>query len=161
MLPIMKKMFRNDNADSAMTHLIFFIAAVVVAISVVAVLTSNVQSLTGSTAVSSKIMAEQLRTDITVISDPEMIPYDSVSYTFYVKNTGQTELATGFINIFIDGELIAPANVNMSLPAGEVVWRTGDVLEIDVSISELSEGDHRFLIAAENGKTDAINFRTS
>jgi len=159
MVTIMKKLFRNDNADTAMTHLIFFIAAIIIAISVVAVLTSNVQSLTASTAVSSQVMAEQLRTDITIINDPEIIPYDNGAYVFYVKNTGYTELSTEFINIFIDGMLISPDDVNMTLPAGEVVWRSGDVLEVDVATNELSSGDHRFLIAAENGKTDAMNFR--
>ncbi len=159
MLTIMKRMFCNDNADSAMTHLIFFIAAIIIAVSVVAVLTSNVQSITASTAVSSQVMAEQLRTDITVISDPEIIPYDSSVYTFYVKNTGYTELSTDFINIFIDGMLVLPNNANLVLPAGESVWRSGDVLEVYVSIDALSSGDHRFLIATKNGKTDGMNFR--
>lgn len=159
MTAIMKKMLINDNADAAMTHLILFIAAIIIAVSVVAVLSSNVQSLTASTAVSSQIMAEQLRTDITIISDPEIIPYDNGAYTFYVKNTGYTELSTDFIDVFVDGIFVPPDDVNMTLPAGEIVWRNGDILEIDVSMSQLDAGDHRVLVAVQNGKTDAMNFR--
>lgn len=69
------------------THLIFFIGAVVIAVGVIGVVTTNVQSITASYSMNSRTLAEQLRTEITIINDPQIIPYVSNNYSFYVKNT--------------------------------------------------------------------------
>lgn len=153
----------DDRADTAITHMIFFIAAIIIALGVVTVLTVNVQSLTSSTSISSKIMAEQIRTDITVISDPEMIPYDNNTnhYTFYAKNTGKTELAPEYINVLLDGIFVPPNDVTLELTDQDVIWRPGDLLVINVSVTgPLNTGDHRIHVAAENGKSDTMSFKT-
>lgn len=153
----------DDRADTAITHMIFFIAAIIIALGVVAVLTVNVQSITSSTSVSSKVMAEQIRTDITVISDPEMIPYNSNTkhYTFYAKNTGKTELAPDYINVLLDGIFVSPNDMTLELTDQDVIWRPGDLLVINVSVTEpLDAGDHRIHVAVENGKSDTMSFKT-
>jgi flagellar protein FlaG len=50
----------------------------------------------------------------------------------------------------------------MDLPDGDVIWRPGDVLIINVITdpSPLNEGDHRILVAAENGKSGGMSFIT-
>ncbi|NOQ48568.1 MAG: flagellar protein G [Methanococcoides sp.] len=155
--------FADDRrADTAITHMIFFITAILIAMTVVAIMTSNVQSLTSSSASSSKVLSEQLKTDITIISDPELIPYDNTTkeYTFYAKNTGRTELDTEYIDIFVDGLYVYPDELDISLFDQDVLWRPGYLLMINVTVTEpLSNGDHRLLIAAENGKSDSMDFR--
>ncbi|WP_440953200.1 flagellar protein G [Methanococcoides sp. FTZ1] len=153
---------KNGEAETAITHMIFFIAAIIIAMTVIVVMSSNVQSLTGATASSSRVLSEQIKTDITIISDPEAIPYDNVSkeYTFYAKNTGRTDLDTEYLDMFIDGLLIDHGNLEMILPEQDMLWRPGTTLEIRMTVTnEMAAGDHRILIAAENGKSDSMDFR--
>jgi len=157
------KFFADRTGETAITHMIFFIAAVVIAMGVIAVLSVNIQSITGATYAGSKVLSDQMRTDITIINDPEIIPYDSYEkrYTFYAKNTGESELNTEFVTILIDGVLIEPSNVQSEVIDGDVMWRPGDVLVVNVTMSSsLSIGDHRVKIAAENGKSGSMSFKT-
>jgi flagellar protein FlaG len=117
-----------------------------------------------SSGTSSKLLSEQMRTDITIVNDPELIPYNNVStkYTFYVKNTGKTELVPEYVTVLVDGILIRPTDVDIDLVDGDVVWRPGDILTLNVTAipSPLDSGDHRILVAAENGKSGAMSFKT-
>ncbi|MCL7410605.1 MAG: flagellar protein G [Methanosarcinaceae archaeon] len=156
-----RTIFKDERAETAITHMIFFIAAVVLAMGVVAVLSTNVQSISGATTAGSKVMSDQLRTDITIINDPNEVPYiNNENYTFYVKNTGRSELNIDYVNIILDGVLIQSNNQDITVLDGDVVWRPGDVLGINVTISQLSSGDHSVRVVSENGKSDAMNFIT-
>ncbi|WP_406659844.1 flagellin [Methanolobus sp. ZRKC3] len=155
---------KNENADTAITHMIFFIAAIVLAMGVVTVISADINSIVSSSSVSSKLLSEQMRTDITIINDPDIIYYDNFSnyYTFYAKNTGRTELAPEYITVLVDGILIDPTDVDVSLQDGDVIWRPGDILLVNVSTTPnpLDSGDHKVAIAAENGRSDAMYFKT-
>ncbi|UGV40285.1 flagellin [Methanococcoides orientis] len=153
---------KDKKAETAITHMIFFIAAIIIAMTVIAVMSANVQSLTGATASSSKVLSEQIKTDITIISDPKIIPYDSTSkeYTFYAKNTGRTDLDTEYLDVFIDGLHVDPENIEMEFFDQDVLWRPGDTLVVNMKVTdEMTTGDHRILIATENGKSDSMDFR--
>ncbi len=165
MLRTERKALLNDTgAETAITHMIFFIAAMVLAISVVALVSADVQSMISSSGASSKLLSEQMRTDITVINDPEVIPYNNVStkYTFYAKNTGNTELVPEYVTVLVDGIMIEPVDVDIELMDGDVIWRPGEILTLNVTTtpSPLESGDHRILIAAENGKSGSMSFKT-
>ncbi|ETA67474.1 MAG: archaeal flagellar protein FlaG [Methanolobus sp.] len=157
-------LLKDTGAETAVTHMIFFIAAMVLAISVVVLISGNVQSMIASSSASSKILSEQMRTDITIVNDPEIIPYDGGSgkYTFYAKNTGKTELAPEYVTVLVDGIFIEPVDVNAALTDGDIVWRPGEILTLNVTTtpSPLEAGDHRVLVAADNGKSGAMNFKT-
>jgi flagellar protein FlaG len=149
----------NEEGDTAITHMIFFIAAVIIAVSVVAVLNTNVQSLTSSAYTNSNIMADQLRTDITIVNDPEIVPRSGNTYSFYVKNTGKTNIPIDYIDVFIDGLLVSPEDLDLRLQEDDMVWNPADLLILEIRATPpLTNGDHRILVAVENGKTDAINF---
>ncbi len=70
------------------TRLIYYIGAIVTAAGIIGVVSSYVGSIAASYGMNSKTLAEQLRTEITIINDPQIIPYVSNNYSFYVKNTG-------------------------------------------------------------------------
>ena len=152
----------DDKGDTAVTHMIFFIAAVIIAVGVVGVLSVNVQSIMGATSANSEVVSDQLKTDITIISDPEVIPYNTTSghYTFYVKNTGKSDIAPEYVDVILDGEYIQNKNLNMSLEDSVGVWEPSGVIIINVTTGEtLNQGDHRLKIAADNGISDTIDFK--
>lgn len=149
-------------AGSSATEMIFFISSVIIALSVVGAIFMNVQSLSSSMIVGSKTLSEQLKTDITVINDPEIIPNSSgLYYKFYVKNTGIQELGTKYISIIIDGTIISDAALNKTiLESGGQTWLTGDILEINTTVS-LPAGNHNFRVITTNGIEDTFLFRTT
>jgi len=64
------------------------------------------------------------------------------------------------MDILIDGLYVYPDDLDISLFDQDVLWRPGYLLMINVTVpEELSDGDHRLLIAAENGKSDSMDFR--
>lgn len=78
-----KKIMTNETT----TRLIYYIGAIVIAAGIISVVSSRVGSITVSYGIDSKTLADQLRTEITIINDPQIIPYVSNNYSFYVKNT--------------------------------------------------------------------------
>lgn len=162
--PLTESFFRCQRAETAITHMIFFIVAIILAMGVITTLSADVQSIVSSSSANSKLVAQQMRTDITIVNDPLMVPYDSSSntYTFYAKNTGKTELTPEFISVLVDGILVEPANLEIEIIDGDVVWRPGEILQLHVTTtpSPLGSGDHRILVAAENGKSGSMSFKT-
>ena len=147
-------------AGSSATQMIFFITSVIIALSVVGAVFLNIQSISTSIIVGGKTFSEQLRTDITIINDPELIPYSSGNYTFYVKNTGKEELGIQYINVLLDGSLITDNNLNKTIIGSAPLWLTGDVLKINATAS-LQTGSHNLRVITDNGIEDTFSFRTT
>jgi len=145
-------------AGASATQMIFFITSVIIALSVVGAIFMNIQSLSTAVNVGSKTLTGQLKTDITIINDPELIPNSGGNYTFYVKNTGKEGLNTEYITVLIDGSIIADANLNKTIIGSDTIWLTGDVLEINATTS-LQAGSHNLRIITENGIEDTFSFR--
>ena len=147
-------------AGASATQMVFFIASVIIALSVVGAIFMNVQSLSSAVIIGSKTLSEQLKTDITVINDPEIIPKSGGIYTFYVKNTGIQELGTKYMTLIIDGTIISDNNLNKTIIEGGQTWLTGDVLQINTKVS-LAPGNHNLRVIAGNGIEDTFLFRTT
>jgi len=140
--------------------MIFFIAAAIIAGSVAAALFINTQSVVDSVSIASKTLSGQLKTDVTIINDPEKIPRSGDVYTFYVKNTGKRILPTEYVNVIIDGTIISEADMTKTIVGGGSTWGSGDVLQIDVTYTGLSSGDHTIRVITENGIDDSMDFKT-
>ena len=140
--------------------MIFFIAAAIIAGSVAAALFINTQSVVDSVSIASKTLSGQLKTDVTIINDPEKIPRSGDVYTFYVKNTGKRILPTEYVNVIIDGIIIPEADMTKTIVGGGSTWGSGDVLQIDVTYTGLSSGDHTIRVITENGIDDSMDFKT-
>jgi flagellar protein FlaG len=145
-------------AGTSATQMIFFITSVIIALGVVGALFLNVQSISAAATMGSKTFSQQLRTDITIINDPEKIPYDANNYTFYVKNTGKEDLSPQYITVLIDGSLVPNSNLNTTILNGDAVWIPGDVLEINAMVS-INPGSHSLRVITENGVEDSFDFR--
>lgn len=143
------------------SHLVIFIASIVVAAGVAGTLVTQVDRVSTSIADQSEDVEEQIETDVRIVSDtgtPGSI-YDGTenALTLYVKNTGETELRTDrdAVDVLIEGQFNAPANVTR---VGEdtVQWPPGSVVEITVEGVEIA-GDTRVTVAV-NGNEDTIRF---
>lgn len=146
-------------ADTSATHMIFFIVSVVISLGVAGALFMNVQSISNAATMGSKMLSEQLKTDITVINDPDTIPNPGgIAYTFYVKNTGKVTLSTAYITVLIDGTVVPDNSLSKTIIGGGVAWQTGDVLQINVTAT-IASGSHKIRVIAENGVEDEFEFR--
>jgi flagellar protein FlaG len=147
-------------AGESITQLIFFIGAVVIAVGVIGVLTTNVQSITASYSMNSRTLADQLKTDITIINDPAAIPYVSNNYSFFVKNTGKNTLDPTTVNMFIDGNYANTTNkwTIMDNP-GSSIWYPTYVLRLNYTTAPFTSGDHTVRVVAGNGVFDTMPFR--
>jgi flagellar protein FlaG len=147
-------------AGTSATHIIFFIVSVVISLGVAGALFMNVQSISNAATTGSKALSEQLKTDITVINDPDTIPYDSSNkiYTFYVKNTGQADLSTAHITVLIDGTFVPDGSLNKTIIEGDTMWQKGDVLKINTTVT-IASGSHKIRVMTDNGVEDEFEFR--
>ena len=107
------------------THVIFFVAAVIVAGMVSGVFIAVTMNVTTSLSNRGDRIKEQLNTDFAVINDPNIIPMTGAYYIFYLKNIGGVRLTTSnqTFQVFIDGELIGTDNYyfeNTSIPIDSV-----------------------------------------
>ncbi|HWR27700.1 MAG TPA: hypothetical protein VN377_04600 [Candidatus Thermoplasmatota archaeon] len=90
------------------THVIFFVAAVIVAGMVSGVFIAVTMNVSTSLSNRGDRVSEKLNTDFDIINDPNIIPMTGLYYIFYLKNIGGVRLTTSnqTFQVFIDGELI-------------------------------------------------------
>ncbi|MCZ7397758.1 MAG: flagellar protein G [Candidatus Methanoperedens sp.] len=150
-------------SGDGITQLIFFIAAIVIAVGVIGVVTVNVQSISASYGMNSKTLADQLKTDITIINDPGAIPNSSSNYSFYVKNTGKSTLDPTTVNMFVDGKYTM--NLTYKIMENTTLWYPTNVLMLNYTYGVnknpvlSSSPDHTVRVVAGNGVFDTMAFR--
>jgi flagellar protein FlaG len=152
-------------ASVSASHLILFIASMLVAASVAGILTQSVDRLGGALQDQGLRLSEDIGTDVEIISDSGSgTVYDDTSdvVTVHVKNTGSETLAarSDAVDVFVNGRY--ETDVSVTLLAGASSWRPGEVvrLEVDRSDNPLSaDEDHRVKVVV-NGDEEVFEFRT-
>ncbi|WP_299331422.1 flagellar protein G [Haloplanus sp.] len=146
-------------ASVSASHLILFIASMVIAAGVAGTFTQGVSRLSQGIEDQSLEVSEEVRTDIEVISDAGSPVYNNSSkdVTLLVKNTGTSDIPpdSRFVEILVDGEY--RTNVTLTVVDGEE-WRPNNVVRIVVSDINLSQGDHRAKVIV-NGDEEVFAFR--
>lgn len=150
-------------ASVSISHLILFIASLVIAASVAGTMTAGVDRLTGAIDDESLDMAETVRSDVEVISDSGAGVYNQSgeeNVTLLVKNTGSNTLpvdAKAF-DVLLDGRY--EVNVTVSpVTADADSWRPGEVVRLEIDAPGLSAGDHRVRLVV-GGDEEVFRFRT-
>ena len=127
---------------SSASHLIWFIAAITVAVAVVSALTASVLEVTDGLEDRTDTLSGELRGDIEIVNDPLLVPYEPGTSTLhvYLKNTGSENLDTGAdtLVVFVNGSA-APADT-VTILGGSSVWAPGVTVEVEFTIAGLSEG---------------------
>jgi flagellar protein FlaG len=141
--------------------MILFIAGIVVAVGVAGALTGQVQELSGAIDDTGLDVAEEVRTDVEVISDAGSQVYNASggqNLTLYVRNTGSARLdaAGSTVDLLLDGRYESALSVTvLDGPS----WGPTNVARLDVSVGSLSPGDHRAKVIV-NGDEEVFQFRT-
>ncbi|WP_225333135.1 flagellar protein G [Halomicrobium urmianum] len=147
-------------ASASVSHLIIFIASMVVAASVVGVFTDSVNRLSNAISDQGLDVSSEVRSDVEIISDAGSdAVYDSDgngNVTLHVKNTGSERLGPDLIDVFVDGRYTTA--VTPTLLGGADSWGPGEVVQLEISAT-LGSGDHRVKIVV-NGDEEVFEFRT-
>lgn len=148
-------------ASVSASHLIIFIASILVAASVAGTITSTVGQLGEAVDDLGVDASQEVRTDIEIISDSGAAVYDTdgnENITLYVKNTGSQRLpADGSgLDVLLDG--VYWSDVSMSVVEGDS-WQPGAVVRLEISAPDLDSGDHRVQLTI-NGDREVFEFNT-
>jgi len=159
-------------ASVPVSHLILFIASLVIAAGVVGTITTGVDRVSAAVEDAGLDATEQLRTDVTIISDASAGVYnENGNVTLLIKNTGTQRLnpdGSG-IDVVFDGSYVRPSAIEGELvSAGPgAAWSRGDVLRLTIDTNQLGETnsgldpgtDHRVYLTV-NGDEELFQFRT-
>lgn len=145
------------------SHLVIFIASIVVAAGVAGTLVTEVDRVSQSITEQSDGMSEQIETDIRIISDTssesDAIYNDTEdNVTLLVKNTGDVELTASAdsIDLLIEGRFITSENVTVEVIEGEnATWSPGSVVRIEADTGSI-DVDGRTRISVTANEDEAI-----
>ncbi|WP_135829033.1 flagellar protein G [Halorussus halobius] len=151
-------------ASVSSSHLILFIASLLIAASVAGTFTQGVERLSSALGDRSVDVSSDVRTDVEIISDPASgAVYDesesAATVTLLVKNTGSRDLDSSpdRIDVLVDGRY--QTSVSTVVVDGSS-WGVGNVLRVEVGLSStLAEGDHQAKVIVE-GDEEVLRFRT-
>ncbi|AWB27875.1 flagellar protein G [Halococcoides cellulosivorans] len=147
-------------ASVSASHLIIFIASILVAATVAGTITATVADMSQSLETQGVDVSDQIATDFAVITDAGAQVYDrdgAENVTLHVKNTGSRYLPddASQIDVFVDGEYTTDVTVTI---VDGTAWTPGSVARFDVAAPGLTTGDHRVKIVA-GGHEEVFEFR--
>lgn len=147
-------------ASVSVSHLILFIASLIVAAGVAGTVTTGVGRLDGALHDQTIDVSEQVRTNVEIISDAGSPVYDNSTgnITLYVKNTGSRNLPPDGtdIDLLVDGQYQTDWSIT---PIDGTTWQTTQVVELEIHIESLSAGDHRVKLVVGSDE-EVFRFRT-
>jgi flagellar protein FlaG len=149
-------------ASVSVSHMILFIASIIVAASVAGVFTNSINQVSQAIDEAGLSVSEDVRTDVEIISDSgSNAVYDASTNTIvlHVKNTGSETLPpdADVIDVFVDGRYAT--NVSLTVLGGEPSWVSGEVVRLNVTQrDDLGAGDHRVKIIINNDE-EVFEFR--
>lgn len=149
------------------SHLVIFIASVVVAAGVAGTIVTEGDRVSSSIADQTDGVSDRIDADVQVISDagaPDAI-YDETNerLVLYVKNTGAADLrsAPPAVDVLVEGRFHMPANVTrVEGDADATGWPPGTVVEVVVEDVAITPGEPTRITVTVAGNDDAILIRT-
>jgi Putative archaeal flagellar protein G len=151
-------------ASVSVSHLIIFIASLVVAAGVAGTLTTGVERVSNAVEDGSLDVSQQVRTDIDIVSDPESPTLDgNDNVTVYVRNTGSQGIfiQPESIDMVLNGDFVPNSEFTVTDANGDrTTARTGDVMAIEINNDNgyVNSGDNRLYITV-NSDEEVYEFR--
>ena len=151
-------------ASVSVSHLISFIASLVVAAGVAGTLTTGVERVSNAVEDGSLDVSQQVRTDIDVVSDPESPTLDANdNVTVYVRNTGSQGIfiQPDSIDMVLNGDFVPNSEFTVTDANGDrTTARPGDVMAIEINNDNgyVNSGDNRLYITV-NSDEEVYEFK--
>jgi flagellar protein FlaG len=154
-------------ASVSVSHMILFIASILVAASVVGVFTDSITQVSDAIDDRGLSVSENVRTDVEVISDSGSSevyragagPNGEDVIVLHVKNTGTERLTAEptQVDVLVDGRY--ESNITLTLADGADSWRPGKVVRLNITRADpLPDGDHRVKLIV-NQDEEVFEFR--
>lgn len=147
--------------STAASHMIFFIAALVVSMGIAGVLISTTYKFSDDIESKGNDIGTNMLTDIEIINDVAAMPYNASNNTLtvYLQNIGSTKINADnkTVIVMINGTYFS--NLTFILPSGESDWGPQMVLTIVVGDVSLPAADHRLKVVVQGGASDEIWFK--
>jgi flagellar protein FlaG len=150
-------------ASVSVSHLILFIASMLVAASVAGVFTSTVNQLSEAIDDQGLHVSDDIRTDIEIISDngTGACVYNCDSngnLTLLVKNVGSNRLPADAdqVDVLVNSQYQSPGDVTMELVDSTDEWGRTDVVRLEID-QAIGSGDHRAKVIV-NGDEEVFEF---
>ena len=147
-------------ASVSASHLIIFVASLVIAAGVVGTLTTGVERVSSSIDDGSLDVSQQIRMDMSIISDPGDPNLDNGELTINVRNTGSqpVPIEQSAVDIVYNGQFLADSEFQINDANGnDNVWRPGGVIEIVIDGEDADDGDNRLFLTV-NGDEELFEF---
>ena len=141
------------------THLIFFIAAMVIASALVGGFYVAIDNLNDGMVARSDAEQKAIRSRVEIINDLVAMPFNNTSkvLTVYVKNTGTETLDPNQTIVFIDG---MHHNFTFNIIGGGGNWSQGVTVELLVEDCYFSAfTDHGLKVSTTYAASDRKDFR--
>ena len=148
-------------SGTSVSHLVLFIASIVVASSVAVAFTGQVGELTAAIDRQGGDLGQQIDTDVEVISDAGSPVYNlsgDENVTLLVKNSGAATIPADptAVDVLLDGRY--QTDVAVTVVDG-TIWEPSAVARIEFGSPGLATGDHRVKLVV-NGDEEVFEFRT-
>ena len=135
-----------------MSHLIFFIAALVAVSVVVSVVSSSLKTL--GYAIEEKAERSALHLSSYVVIAEAYYFSDTNQLRIYLKNVGKTNLTVNYFDFFLDGRFLGSCSAGVSckeLGSADKLLVPEELLEVNVDNITLSPGAYRLTVVGEYG----------
>jgi flagellar protein FlaG len=153
-------------ASVSVSHLILFIASMIIAAGVAGVFTTSVDQLANAIEDQGVQVSDNVRTSISIISDTgseNIYNTTEENVTLYVKNIGTQNLDADKrqVDVLVDGRFVTDDDLSMRVldTNDEFTWGTNEVVELKIART-LDTGDHRAKVIV-NGDEEVIEFRVT
>ncbi len=137
--------------STSATHIIFFIASVVIAGGFIGVAASVIMNISNGIEDRGDMISHQLSEDFKIINDPQRMSNNPV--ILYLKNTGKIALSAVHITVLIDGI----AENTTVIDGNNRTWLPGEVITVKVNV-DLSPGNHVAKVILEDGTSREFDF---
>ncbi len=136
---------------------IVFIAVLIAAGGLAGAITAIGSDLGSDTRARGETRAHDIATHITIINDPADVTV-SPALVVYIKNTGDTTLDTGRLDLVINGVVSSDLSRDVLGSNDDETWPAGRVVQVTVNDIALGSGDHRVRATIGNAASDVLTW---
>lgn len=137
------------------THLVFFLASMVVAATLAGVFIASTESISSGIRSREDALSERLKSDISIINDPSNVP-NGEHLVIYVKNTGSSRMNPENMEVLINGTLQSDTDIEI-VEGNNEYWSPNEVVEIKIDV-DVPEGDHWAKVIGPYETEDRMEF---